>query len=183
MKRCLLLLLCVALLLCGMGCREQEPADKNDPVSVPESSGPNQYVVDPVINRFILEFEKQERYVMVGLMQNSDLSCVAYIDMCAITMRATERGLCFSIVGGNTEDLRNRMLDIFYSIAQVVDPSCTNQQAQTAVDYLTASDCVITHYKVSAVVTVDSYVPLASNPTVQVDSRMDFSAIGYKAED
>lgn len=183
MKRCVLLILCVALLLCGMGCREQDPTPQKDPVSTPETSGPNQYVVDPVINRFILEFEKQERYVMAGLVQNTDLSCVAYIDMCQVTMRATERGLCFSIVGGNTEDLRDRMLDIFYSIAQVVDPSCTDQQAQSAVDHLTASDRVITHYKVSADVTVDSYVPLASNPTVQVDSRMDFTALGYGAEE
>lgn len=183
MKRCVLLLLCISLLLCGVGCREQDPVNKNDPVSIPESSGPNQYVVDPVINRFLLEFEKQQRYVLAGLTQNSDLSCVAYIDMCEITMRTTERGLCFSIVGGNTEDLRERMLDIFYSIAQVVDPSCTDQQAQMAVDYLAASDRVITHYKVSADVTVDSYVPLASDPSVQVDSRMDFSAIGYKTEE
>ena len=120
---------------------------------------------------------------MAGLMQNTDLSCVAYIDLCQVTMRATERGLCFSIVGGNTEDLRNRMLDIFYSIAQVVDPSCTDQQAQTAVDYLTTSDRVITHYKVSADVTVDSYGPQASSSGVHEDSRMDFSAIGYGAEE
>ena len=183
MKRCLLLLLCVALLLCGIGCREQEPADKNDPVSTPESDGTNQYVVDPVINRFILEFEEQQRYVMAGLVQNADLSCVAYVDMCQVTMYSSDRGLCFSIVGGNTEELRNRMLDIFYSIAQVVDPSCTDQQAQTAVDYLTASDSVITHYKVSADVTVDGYVPLASDPTVTVDSRIEFTALGYTAEE
>ena len=183
MKRCVLLLLCIALLLCGVGCREQDSTPQNNPVSTPESSGPNQYVVDPVINRFILEFEKQQRYVLAGLTQNSDLSCVAYIDMCEITMRTTERGLCFSIVGGTTEELRDLMLDIFYSIAQVVDPSCTDQQAQTAVDYLTASDRVITHYKVSADVTVDSYVPLASNPTVTVDSRMDFTALDYGAEE
>lgn len=183
MKRCVLLLLCVALLLCGVGCREQDPAPQNDPTGTPESDGVNQYVVDPVINRFILEFEKQERYVMAGLVQNADLSCVAYVDMCQVTMYSSERGLCFSIVGGTTEDLRDRMLDIFYSIAQVVDPSCTDQQAQTAVDYLTASDRVITHYKVSANVTVDGYVPLASDPTVTVDSRMEFAALGYTAEE
>lgn len=183
MKRCVLLMVCVALLLCGTGCREQDPAPQNNPVSTPETSSPNQYVVDSVINRFILEFEKQPRYVMAGLVQNADLSCTAYIDMCEVSMRSTERGLYFSIIGGSTEEMRDRMLDIFYSIAQVTDPSCTDQQAQSAVDHLTASDRVITHYKVSADVTVESYVPLASNPTVQVDSRMDFTALGYGAEE
>lgn len=183
MKRCLLLLLCVALLLCGVGCGEQDPTPQKTPVSDPTSNGPKQYATDPAVNRFILDFQKQHRYVMADLTEQVDLSCVAYIDMCHVTIYPSERGLCFSIVGGNTEELRNRMLDIFYSLAQVADPSCTDQQAQAAVDYLTASDSVVTKYKVNDKVIVDNYVPLANVPTVVVDSRMEFTILGYQAEE
>jgi len=113
MKRIFLLFLCAALLTGVAGCGD-EP--QTDPIGTPEESYAEQYVVDPVINRFILAFNKQERYVLAGMVQNADLSCTAYVDICQVTMVATQQGLHFSLTGGNTIEQQNRMLDIFYGL-------------------------------------------------------------------
>jgi len=180
MKRIFLLFLCAALLTGVAGCGD-EP--QTDPIGTPEESYAEQYVVDPVINRFILAFNKQERYVLAGMVQNADLSCTAYVDICQVTMVATQQGLHFSLTGGNTIEQQNRMLDIFYSIAQVIDPSCTDAQAQTAVDHFKSQTDVVTNHRVSNYVSVNAYVPIVHMDTVQVDCRMEFTATNYLPED
>lgn len=179
MKRFLLIFLCAALLMGVAGCGE-EP--QTDPIDSPEESYTEQYVADSVINRFILAFNEQERYVLAGMVQNADLSCTAYIDICQVTMVATERGLHFNLTGGNTVEQRNRMLDIFYSIAQVTDPSCTDAQAQAAVDHFKQQTSVVTNHRVSNYVSVNAYVPIVHMDTVQVDCRMEFTATNYLPE-
>lgn len=185
MKRLLVWMLCLALLLVPAGCGEETPDDTPQTSSAAESdeSGENQYVVDPLINRFILAFEKQHRYVLAGLVQNTDLSCTAYVDVCKVTMRSSERGLHFTLFGGDTEEVRDRMLDIFYSIAQVTDPSCTDEQAQIAVNYLKSRTETIANHRVSNYVTVNAYVPIVQMDTVQVDCRMEFTATNYLPEE
>lgn len=184
MKRIALLLLCLAILIGAVGCGDAEPTPQDKPtVSVPDESATPQYVVDPLINRFILEFEQQKRYVLAGLSQNSDLSCTGYIDVCQLTMRTTPQGLHFSLTGGDDIKARDRMLDIFYSIAQVADPSCTDSQMNAALTYLEAQTETITNHRVSNYITVNAYVPIVRLETVKVDCRMDFTATNYRPED
>ena len=187
MKRILLTILCLILLLSAVGCgtsHTDPDTHTNKPTTdLSGESGPNQYVVDPVINRFILAFEKQNRYVLAGLTQNADLSCTAYLDVCQVTMHTTEHGLHFSLTGGDTEAVRNRMLDIFYSIAQVTDTTATNSQMDAAVSYLQAQTETITNHRVSNYVTVNAYVPIVNMDTVRVDCRMDFTATNYRPEE
>ncbi len=182
MKRFLLLILCLILLLGAVGCGEDAPQN-NKPTVTPDESYAEVYVLDPVINRFILAFNQQKRYTLAGMVQNADLSCTAYIDICQVTMRSTQRGLYFTLTGGNTEAQRNRMLDVFYSIAQVADPSCTDTQMQAALSHFTAQTDVVMNHRVSNDITVNTYVPVTQTDTVQVDCRMEFTATNYRPEE
>ena len=183
LKRILLIALCLTLLLGIVGCGEdttETPATTTTTTTTTQDDDAlPQYVVDEQINRFILAFEKQTRYELAGLTQNSDLSCTAYIDTCTLTMRSTQHGLLFSIDGGHTEKERSRMLDIFYSIGQTTDPSCTNSQMESAVRYLAAQNQTPGDYKVSNFVTVVAYVPIVNLETVKVPCRMEFLATNY----
>ena len=182
MKRFLLPILCLILLLGAVGCGEDAPQNNNPSSSVDESYA-EQYVVDPVINRFLIAFKQQKRYTLAGMVQNTDLSCTAYIDVCQVTLRSTQRGLHFTLTGGNTEAQRNRMLDVFYSIAQVTDPSCTDTQMQTALNHFTAQTDPVMNHRVSNDITVNTYVPVIQTDTVQVDCRMEFTATNYLPEE
>ena len=185
LKRILLIALCLTLLLGIVGCGEdttETPATTTTTTTTAQDDDAlPQYVVDEQINRFILAFEKQTRYELAGLTQNSDLSCTAYIDTCTLTMRSTQHGLLFSIDGGHTEKERSRMLDIFYSIGQTTDPSCSNSQMDTAVAYLAAQTENVGNYRVSNYVKVLAYIPIVNQDTVKVPCRMEFLATNYLA--
>ena len=185
MKKLLLLLLCVCLLAGAVGCGKSpaanNPEDALDP-DISNTGGASQKVLDPLINEFILAFEKQTRYTLAGLTQTGDLSCTATIDLCQVTITSTKYGLHFSLTGGKEDAQRDRMLDVFWSVLQAADDSCSDQQAENAVNYLRASTETITSYKVSQYVTVNSYVPIIKTNGVTVDCRMDFTASNYKPE-
>lgn len=183
MKKLLLLLLCCALLTGAVGCGKNPAAtNPNDP-SIPEESGPPQYVVDPMINQFIIDFNQQNRYTLAGLAQKGDLSCTATIDHCQLTITATKHGLYFTLTGGNEEAQRDRMLDVFYSVAQVADPTFTDAQAQTTVDFLKAQTTTVTNRKAGPYVVVNSYVPIIETNNVRVACRMDFTSSYYLSEE
>ena len=186
MKKLLLLLLCVSLLLGAVGCGKTPAATNPDDQldsSLSDASSGNKYVVDDAINRFIVAFNQQTRYTLAGLTQKGDLSCTATIDLCQLTITSTKYGLHFSLTGGDEEAQRDRMLDVFWSLAQVADDSCSDQQAKKAVDYLKAATETITSHKVSQYVTVNSYVPIIRTNGVTVPCRMDFTASNYIPEE
>lgn len=180
MKRVLLIALCMALLMGTVGCGRDAAETPSAPTTTTTTTtGTPQYVLDEQINRFILAFKQQQRYVLAGLTQNADRSCTAYIDVCEITMRSTKSGLLFSITGGHSAKDRDRMLDIFYSVGQVTDPSCTNSQMESAVRYLAAQTETVGNYRVSNYVKVAAYVPIINLETVKVPCRMEFLATNY----
>lgn len=183
MKKLLFVLLCLCLLTGAVGCGKTPAATNPLDPEISETSGPPQYVVDPLINRFILAFNQQTRYTLAGLTQKGNLSCTATIDQCELTLTSTKYGLHFSLTGGREEAQRDRMLDIFWSVAQAADPSCSNQQAQNAVDYCTAATDTVVNHKVSQYVTINSYVPITRTNSVTVDCRMDFTASNYMPEE
>lgn len=183
MKRMVALLLCAVLLLGLVGCGKDTGEDPATSTPV-EESYPEQYVVDPVVNRFVVAFKKQTRYTLAGLAEDGNRVCSAYIDHYPVTITSTDRGLHFAISGGSTPDQQNRILDIFYSIAQVVDPSCTDAQAQAAVTFLKSRTEIETNYRVCNGVLVNSFVPITevAAANIHVDCRMDFTALDYLPE-
>lgn len=176
MKRLLLFCLCAALLLGCVGCGK-EPAE---PANSADESLPAKYAIDPNVDLFIQAFDKQTRYTLAGLTHNGDYSCTAYIDLCQLTITPTPKGLHFALTGGSTEEQRDRMLDVFYSVAQAADASCSDAQAQAAVSYLRAQTESVGNYRISNYVTVTAYVPIVNMDTVKVDCRMEFVATNYQ---
>lgn len=183
MKKLLLVLLCLSLLMGAVGCGKTPAANNPLDPDISETSGPPQYVVDPLINSFILAFNEQTRYTLAGLTQNGNLSCTATIDQCELTLTSTKYGLHFSLTGGREEAQRDRMLDVFWSLAQAADPTCDDQQAENAVNYCKAAADTVTNRKVSQYVTINTYVPIIRANGVTVDSRMDFTASNYMPEE
>lgn len=180
MKRYLLILLSLLMLFCTAGC--QEDTENPDSFASEESHTP-QYVIDEVVNRFILTFRGQKRYVLAGLTQGSDGSCTAEIDQCQIKMTSTAQGLHVALQGGSTTEARDRMLDIFATIAKTVDVSCTARQVEDATAYLKEQTGHIGAYRVSNYVKVLGYVPVIATDTVQVDCRMEMLVMHYLPEE
>lgn len=194
MKRILLAVLCLAMLLGMMGCgsdlapqnpHEQpiagtKPSQSTTTTTLPKETQAPQYVIDQALNQYILDFEKQTRYTLAGLTQNADRSCTATIDAHTITIRSTKNGLHFSITGGDTKEDRDRMLDIFRTLAQVADPACSNNRIESAVIYLKGQKSSIGNHTVSDALTITTYVPIIDNDMVQVPCRMEFIASNRK---
>ena len=205
MKRILLLALCLLMLVGAVGCgtkpsNQTTTTTTEDPTPYPTQTATGftttttgstttvqttttipQYVADPVVNQYLLDFEKQTRYTLVGMHQNSDKSVTAYIDAHTIIIRSTQYGLHFSLTGGSTKADRDRMLDIFASLAQVADPSCSNNRMESALIYLKGQKNSVAKHEVSDTLTVTGYVPIIDNDTVHVDCRMEFIASNRKA--
>lgn len=201
MKRAFIIALCLLMLAGVVGCGSQSAPQTNpttttvDPTPYPTQTATGftttttgsgtttqtttkapQYVLDPVINQYILDFEKQTRFVLAGLHQNRDKSVTAYIDLFEITIRTTPSGLHFSLTGGDTKADRDLMLDIFVSLAQVADPNCSNNRIESAVIFLKGQKKAIANHEVSDALLVSTYVPITDEDTVRVPCRMEFIA-------
>ena len=196
MKRILLVVLCLAMLWGTAGCGtdlapqnpQEQPIAGTRPTqsttaapTLPQVTEPPQYLIDQTVNQYVLDFEKQTRYTLAGMSQNADLSCSAYIDVCKVTIRSTQYGLYISLTGGHTKEDRDRMLDVFYTMAQVADPSCSDNRMESALIYLKAQKKAIANHEVSDTITVTTYVPVINDDTVKVPCRMEFIASNRKA--
>ena len=206
MKRILILLLCVAMLLSVTACKKQKDTGTYIPTTTTGEPHDPPYALDPVINRFFVEFlDKYGTDIMdvqsirrapgTPSTKPEDLTkeYIANIDGLAVTVRnasytAQPEGqepydvylLRVSIEGGTTVASRDKMLNVFSLIACTVDPGCTKDRADAVVTDLGKRTNTINYsdyYKVSDHITLLHYSPL--NKEVGVSTRIEFQSLNY----
>lgn len=176
MKRILALCVCVLMLVGLTACNN----NLINPYDGSEDSTPTRYVMDEALNSFITDFNKQNRYTMAGMVQEADGSVSAEIDVCTVHLISTKYGVHISLMGGDTEASRDRMLDIFATITKAADGSCTDAQLTAVTDrYKQQTESSSGEYRVSNYVKVLAFVPVINEGTVKVDCRMELLAMKY----
>lgn len=198
MKRTLIVLLCAALLLSTAACKkkqteEQTPATTNSQVAKPV------YAIDPIINRFFTEYinkygketldpQSIRRGPGTASTKPEDLTkeYIATINGLTVTVRnasykvegtdETAYLLRVVIEGGTTIKSRDYMMEIFAQIARTVDPGCTTEMTDTAIEEMEKMT-ETGDYRVSSYVKVERYTPI--NEAVGVPTKIEMLAMNY----
>lgn len=207
MKRFLLILLCVAMLMSVTACKKNSGVGSYVPTTTATGEpGDPTYALDPVINRFFVDFLKKygndildvqsiRRGPGTASTKPEDLikEYIATIDGLTVTLRNASYKmepegqeaydvylLRVSIEGGTTTKSRDKMMNVFSLIARAVDPGCTSEMADKVIDDLKKKTDTISatdYYKVSNDITLLHYSPL--NENVGVATRIEFQAMNY----
>lgn len=200
MKRALCLLLCVAMLLSVAACKKKKAEDPA-PVTTTESFTPT-YAIDPTINRFFTEYiakygkdainpQSIRRSPGSPSTKPEDLTkeYIATINGLTVTVRnasytAKPEGedpyevylLRVIIEGGTTVKSRDTMMQIFSRIARTVDPGCTAEMTDQAIEdmeKMTSSG----EYRVSSYVKVERYTPIVEE--YKIPAKIEMLAMNY----
>lgn len=188
MKKLLLILLCGTLLLSITACKK--PGNVNplpDDSSVTDESMDMDLVPDPLINRFITEYNAQSKMTLHSYVRGETTNEYKGIaNECDITITSKEDDvnpeLRVSIMGGTTEESWEKMMAVFVDVAQVVDEYVSKTTLQEAVDYLTAQTAPLSNYRFCGYMMVETYMPIVDNGTGIVPCRIDLVGYQYFAE-
>ena len=184
MKRLLLLMLCGAILLCATACKK----NVDDDTSLPEVSTVVTPVPDPVISRFITEYNAFSKRTLHDYFREETVKSYKGIaNECDFYITndndaATNPGLRISIIGGTTEEDRARMVEVFVDVARVVDTYVSNDLLNKAVDHMMAQTGPLTNYRFCGYLEVETYMPIVDTGTGVVPCRIDLVAYQYFAE-
>ena len=180
MRKWIAFCLCLVMLVAMTACKDS--GDNHNDES--DESVATRYVLDDALNSFITDFNTQTRYTLAGMVQESDGSVSAEIDMCTIHMKSTKYGVYISLMGGDTVESRDRMLDIFSTITLAVDKSCPQSQLAVVVDkYKKQTESSSNEFRVSNYMKVLTFVPVINEGTVKVDCRMELLVLKYTPTD
>ena len=185
MKKLLLLVLCGAILLSFTACKKDIPEDN----SQPEVSTVVTPVPDPVISRFITEYNELSKLDLHDYFRQDDAvnsykgvagRCDVYIT--SNTADPSNPELHITIMGGTTEEDQARMFAVFTDVAQVLDTYVSKDQLKQAVDHMTAQTSTLTNYRFCGYLEVKTYMPILNIGTGIVPCRIDLVGYQYFAE-
>ena len=206
MKRFLAIMLCLVMLLTLAACKKKAADDDTPTTTTTEAEDEVDptYALDPVINRFFLEYidaygteslnpQSIRRGEGTASTKPEDLTkeYVAVINGLNITVKnasvpvalssgetGTSYQLRIIIEGGTTVKSRNSMLALLAQIARATDKSCTLTQAEEAVAKLEAmTDSMQQDFFVSNYVRVKSYTPIVEE--YGVPCKVDMMVLNY----
>ena len=185
MKKFGLILLCGVLLLSATACGKTP--EYKDPVLI-EDSYPVQAVPNAVISRFITEYNASTDMDLHDYFRLTELNeyeaeayeCKVYIT--DNTDNADNPALRVTIMGGTTEEDRDRMFTVFAQMCSVLDTYASKTQINDTVFYLRDQTAPVSAYRFTGYLEVETYMPIIDIGTGVVDSRIDLVAYQYTAE-
>lgn len=175
MKKLLIFLLCGVMLLSLTACKKEENDTPVDDTEFTEG-----YVADDTVNKFLLDYKEYTGLTPQGLgLGELEGEFSFYCNLCEVRMLPTAYGLRISILGGNTEADRERMIEAFEKICYAADGSCTQDQMNGAKSFMNNQTETAGDYRVCNEVKILAYTPLVKMDTVKLDCKIDLLAMKY----
>ena len=141
--------------------------DENESTEANKNEQPSQptYAEDTVVNRFITEFNNNSGYDFTDIRKgNIKTKYFAYANDCYVEILNANGAYaeCFSVSinGGKETSDRDRMFAVFKQVVKTLDKSITDAQINSAIEYLESQQYMVSDYKISDSVTVETYVPI-----------------------
>ena len=140
---------------------------------------------DAVVNRFINEFNSKTKYDMTDISKgNIRTKFFAVANDCYIEMINANDAYadCFSISisGGQEIKDRDKMFDVFSETLKVLDPSITTDKITEIINYLKNEQYMVSDYKVTDTITIETYVPIVELSYGKSDCRIDVISSDYR---
>ena len=157
---------------------KQENTNKDETPSQPT------YAKDTVVNRFITEFNDIPGYDFSDIRQgNIKTKYFAYANDCYVEIinanDAYAERFSVTINGGKETTDRDRMFTVFKQVIKTLDKNISDAQINSAIEYLEAQQYMISDYKISDSVTVETYVPILE-VSFNKACRIDIICSNYK---
>lgn len=145
----------------------------------------NTYASDDVVNRFIDEFNKYSDFEMSNIAKgNIRTKFFAYANDCYIEMinANTASAKCFSISinGGKETSDRTKILEVATNVIKVLDPSIDDNKIAQTITYLEDEKYIVSDYKITEDVLVETYVPIVELSYGKSDCRIDIIFYDFK---
>ena len=143
------------------------------------------YAEDTVVNRFITEFNNKSGYDFSDIRKgNIKTKYYAYANECYVEILNANDAYaeCFSVSinGGKEISDRDKMFAVFKQVVKTLDNSITDAQINSAIEYLKAQEYMVSDYKISDSVTVETYKPIVELSYGKSDCRIDVISSNYK---
>ena len=156
----------------------------NDDVSKDEKPSQPTYAEDSVVNRFIAEFNNNVGYDFSDIRKgNIKTKYYAYANNCYVEILNANDAYaeCFSVSinGGKETSDRDRMFAVFKQVVKTLDSSITDAQINSAIEYLKSQQYMVSDYKISNSVTVETYKPIVELSYGKSDCRIDVISSNY----
>lgn len=143
------------------------------------------YAGDDVVNHFINEFNKHSDFEMSNISKgNIRTKFFAYANDCYIEMiNANDAAAeCFSISinGGKETTDRTKMLEVAADVIKVLDSSIPDDKIVQTITYLEGEQYMVSDYKITEDVLVETYVPIVELSYGKSDCRIDIISYDFK---
>lgn len=160
-------------------------SSKDDDVNKGENPSQTVYAEDTVVNRFITEFNDKSGYDFSDIRKgNIRTKYYAYANECYVEILNANDAYaeCFSVSinGGKETSDRDKMFAVFKQVLKTLDKSITDAQINSAIEYLESQQYMVSDYKISNSVTVETYVPIVELSYGKSDCRIDVISSNYK---
>ena len=162
-----------------------ETSNNDNNTSIEENPAQTVYAEDAVVNRFITEFNNKSGYDFSNIRKgNIKTKYYAYADECYVEiLNANDAYATYfsvSINGGKEISDRDKMFAVFKQVVKTLDNSITDAQINSAIEYLKAQEYMVSDYKISNSVTVETYKPIVELSYGKSDCRIDVISSNYK---
>ncbi len=161
-----------------------DDSKNNDDVNKDEKPSQPTYAEDSVVNRFIAEFNNNVGYDFSDIRKgNIKTKYYAYANNCYVEILNANDAYaeCFSVSinGGKETSDRDRMFAVFKQVVKTLDSSITDAQINSAIEYLMSQQYMVSDYKISNSVTVETYKPIVELSYGKSDCRIDVISSNY----
>ena len=157
----------------------------NNNTSKDENPTQTVYAEDTVVNRFITQFNNKSGYDFSDIRKgNIKTKYYAYANECYVEILNANDAYaeCFSVSinGGKEISDRDKMFAVFKQVVKTLDNSITDAQINSAIEYLKAQEYMVSDYKISNSVTVETYMPIVELSYGKSDCRIDVISSNYQ---
>ena len=157
---------------------------QNNDVNKDEKPSQPTYAEDSVVNCFIAEFNNNAGYDFSDIRKgNIKTKYYAYANNCYVEILnandAYAKFFSVSINGGKETSDRDRMFAVFKQVVKTLDSSITDAQINSAIEYLKSQQYMVSDYKISNSVTVETYKPIVELSYGKSDCRIDVTSSNY----
>lgn len=157
----------------------------NNNTSKDENPTQTVYAEDTVVNRFITQFNNKSGYDFSDIRKgNIKTKYYAYANECYVEILNANDAYaeCFSVSinGGKEISDRDKMFAVFKQVVKTLDNSITDAQINSAIEYLKAQEYMVSDYKISNSVTVETYMPIVELSYGKSDCRIDIISSNYQ---
>lgn len=153
------------------------------PKTIIEQTMTSSYVKDPIINRFITEFNDVSPEPLTNI-KNGNIRTKFYGYAFGIGMEminandAVAEAFCLSIPGGQTEDGKQAMFELFRISAKILDLKITDEMLDKAIREFETRNVMIENYELASLNI--TYIPLKKLSYGMSNCRIDINASNYK---